>query len=142
MIKNKVKIEETFSFDDTDQDGMYLAVKSLNPKKVSDIPVKMLIGTNDIISKYLSTMYNEDKNKNKFPKSLKVANVIPLHKDKERTWKKNYRPVSILPVLSKLYERKMNEQMSEYKKILTDLSKAFYCFSQIRSIIRGFEKFL
>ena len=50
MIKNKVKIDKKFSFEDTNEDMMYEAVKYLNPKKVSDIPVKMLIGTNDIIS--------------------------------------------------------------------------------------------
>ena len=43
MIKNKVKIDKKFSFEDTNEDMMYEAVKYLNPKKVSDIPVKCLL---------------------------------------------------------------------------------------------------
>ena len=45
---------------------------------------------------------------------LKVHNVTPLHKGEDRTLKMNFRVVSILPVLSKLFGREMNEQMYEY----------------------------
>ena len=40
--------------------------------------------------------------------------MTPVYKEKEHTLKKNYRPISILPVLSKLYENIMNEQISAY----------------------------
>ena len=43
-----------------------------------------------------------------------MQNVTPLYKGDERTAKKNYRGVSILPVLSKLFGREMNEQMYAY----------------------------
>ena len=59
-----------------------------------------------------SVAYN--KNLNTFPNSLKVQNVTPLHKGDERTLKKNYRGVSILYVLSKLFESEINEQINEY----------------------------
>ena len=116
-IKENVKIEEKFKFDDVTKDLIYTKIKSLDPKKASvenDIPTKMLIGTNDIISGYFSEIYNFSKNSNKYPSSLKNADVTPIHKEKEKTLKKNYRPVSILPVLSKLYENIMNEQISAY----------------------------
>ena len=80
----------------------------------NDIPAKLLIGTNDIISGYLSKMYNVSKNSEEYPVSLKIADVTPIYKEKERTEKKNYRPVSILPILSKLYERNMNDQILSY----------------------------
>ena len=79
----------------------------LDPEKAcveNDIPAKVLIGTNDIISSYISKMYNESKNNDKFPNALKTADVTPIYKEKERTMKNNYRPVSLLPILSKLYE--------------------------------------
>ena len=86
----------------------------------NDIPAKMLIGTNDIISVHISKMYNDSKNSEHFPNSLKTADITPIHKEKEKTNKKNYRPVSILPILSKLYEGNMNEQISSYvDKILS-----------------------
>ena len=42
--------------------------------------------------------------KSKFPNCLKLANVTPIFKRGARTSKNNYRPVSILPILSKLFE--------------------------------------
>ena len=79
-----------------------------------DNVIKMLIGTNDIINGHFSKIYNDSINSNQFPSSLKTADVTPVHKEKETTLKKNYRPISILPVLSKLYENIMNEQISAY----------------------------
>ena len=80
----------------------------------NDIPVNILIGTNDIISGYISKMYNESKTTEIFPNSLKTADITPIHKEKDKNIKKNYRPISILPILSKLYEGNMNEQISSY----------------------------
>ena len=50
----------------------------------------------------------------KFPESWKRSKVIPLHKKDEVTYPKNYRPVSLLPVLSKVLERVIFEQMISY----------------------------
>ena len=75
----------------------------------NDIPGKNLIGTNDIISGYISKIYDESKNSEKFPNSLKTADITPIHKEKEKTSKKNYRPVSLTPVISKLFEICMNQ---------------------------------
>ena len=65
-----------------------------------DIPTKMLIKTHDIISTYLSRFYNEAKQENKFPKSLKMADLLPIHKKDEKTLAKDYRPVSLITVVS------------------------------------------
>ena len=116
-IKENIKLDEKFKFADVTKDEIYMKIKSLDPKKASmenDIPTKILIGTNDIISGYFSDIYNASKNSNQFPSSLKTADVRPIHKEDELTSKNNYRPVSILPVLSKLYENIMNEQISSY----------------------------
>ena len=45
---------------------------------------------------------------------MKVQNVSPIHKDDDRSAKKNYRGVSILYILSKIFERELNDQISEY----------------------------
>ena len=49
-----------------------------------------------------------------FPDSLKCANVRPIYKKVDPFDKKNYRLVSILPLLSKVYERVIYEQASSY----------------------------
>ena len=47
---------------------------------------------------------------------LKIAGVTPLHKKDEKTLIKIYRPVSLIPVVSKLYERNMYNQINVYPK--------------------------
>ena len=110
-------MEGRFSFCDVTQAGIQNEINSLNPKKASvenDIPAKILKENKDIFSPRISRIYNESKNNNTFPVFLKNADVSPIHKEKETTAKKNYRPVSVLPILSKVYERNMYESIFSY----------------------------
>ena len=50
----------------------------------------------------------------KFPHCLKQAKVIPAFKKEEKLDKSNYRPVSILPVISEVYEKLMYDPMYKY----------------------------
>ena len=68
----------------------------------NDIPTTMLVKTNDIVSGHLSNT------------TLKVADITPIHKKEEKTLTKNYRPVSLIPIVSKLYERNMYNQIIDY----------------------------
>jgi hypothetical protein len=52
-----------------------------------------------------------------FPSELKVAKVLPLYKNDNKTLLQNYRPVSVLPVFSKIFERIM------YKRLLSFINK-------------------
>ena len=49
-----------------------------------------------------------------FPNSLKLADVIPLHKKSRKELKEDYRSVSILPTLSKMFDRIMFAQISAF----------------------------
>ena len=49
-----------------------------------------------------------------FPDSLKFANIVPAHKKDEATDKQNFRPVSVLPLLSKFFEKVIYDQLSQY----------------------------
>ena len=59
-------------------------------------------------------MYNDSNLKLKFPDSLKLADITPTYKKDGTTNKENYRPISILPSVSKLFERSMFDQISVY----------------------------
>ena len=72
-IKENVKVKNKFQFQDTTEDELYLKINSLDAKKSckdDEIPPKILIGTNDIVSSYLSKIYNDSKNSERFPTSL------------------------------------------------------------------------
>ena len=49
-----------------------------------------------------------------FPAALKLAHITPAFKKGSKNSKENYRPISILPNISKIYERCMYKQMSDY----------------------------
>ena len=56
-------------------------------------------------------MINVSFNKGIFPDFLKVANVVPIHKKGEKLDPNNYRPISLLSNISKLYEKAMHIQL-------------------------------
>ena len=49
-----------------------------------------------------------------FPSNLKAADILPTHGKKDKSDNENYSPISILPTLSKIYERCMYDQMCQY----------------------------
>ena len=50
----------------------------------------------------------------KFPENLKTADITPAYKKGKKYIKENYRPVSILPNLSKIFEKHIFKQMSHF----------------------------
>ena len=69
-----------------------------------EIPVNLLKDC-DFSFHALTNCINESIENGTFPDSLKEANIAPVCKSKNPFEKSNYRPVSILPLLSKVYER-------------------------------------
>ena len=62
----------------------------------------------DICGPALNDMWNNEVITRKcFPNNLKLADVIPVFKKEDTSLLKNYRPVSVLPLGFKIYERIM-----------------------------------
>ena len=116
MIKNKVEITEKFKFQSINNEKMHEIIMSLDPNKGSndDIPPKILKASSVLTSEYLQEMINRDINSSTFPSILKKTTVNPNHKGDEPTLEKNYRPICNLSILSKIYEKNINEQILEY----------------------------
>ena len=95
-----------FSFQSISVDKVIKVVKNLKDSKAGagDIPTKIPKEsefTFDIITACINKVFETRD----FPDSLKMANVTPAFKKEDPLDKSNYRPVSILPLLSKVYER-------------------------------------
>ena len=63
-----------------------------------------------------------------FPRELKIAKVVPLHKGDDNNIVNNYRPISLLPILSKIYERVMYSRLIKFLdtlKLLYELQFGF-----------------
>ena len=130
-----MKIKEKFSFSKPTIENVNKILSSLNSKKATvenDIPLKVILATNALTTEYITGIYHCAIDKKIFPVSLKKADVIPSHKQFEKTDKANYCPVSLLPAISKMYERDMSAQISTY--IAENLSPYLFGFRKGHSV--------
>ena len=110
--KNKV-----FSFRKVTKDEISSVIKTLNHKKATlsnDIPTKIIQQFSDIFTDFLYNNFNSCLESGIFPDELKLAEVIPVYKKNDKKDKSNYRPISILSNISKIYERCIQTQLNEY----------------------------
>ena len=63
------------------------------------------------IYKTLSIIFNDWLNEGKFLHEWKKANVVPVHKKGDKQSLKNYRPISLLPICNKIFERLIYKEM-------------------------------
>jgi len=67
-----------------------------------------------LISPVISRLFNESVVNGIFPSCLKVARVVPIFKDDDKRDVNNYRPISLLPFLSKVFEKLMYERLNDF----------------------------
>ncbi len=60
----------------------------------------------------LSILANKSMESGHVPAAMKIAKVIPLHKTKETNLMSSYRPISILPTMSKILEHAIYNRLS------------------------------
>ena len=115
-IKTSFKSIDAFEFSNTSLEEIKCYIKDLDTKKKtsSNIPSSILKLTIDICAEYIKRSVNICIVKCKFPEELKCGEITPCHKGEEETAKKNYRPISILPCLSKIFERVLDDQINDF----------------------------
>ena len=119
-IKEEVHITKPFFFSIPDIPQLSEEICKLNinkPTTENTIPAKILVANNDICAPILNKVYSDSINKGNFPTDLKYADITPGHKKGDTNIKDNYRPVSILPTVSKIFERNMYRDIGSYMEI-------------------------
>ena len=91
-------------------------------------------------------IFEHSLKENKFPEVWKKANIVPAHKKEDKNLIKNYRPVSLLPIFSKIYERVIYNALVNYfkgNKLFTPSQSGFLpgdlCIAQLLSIIHEIQ---
>lgn len=138
LSRHKILNPSSFFLTPTTPDEVKLLIKSLKPKKSSgnDKLTPILIKQLDLeISYPLSVLINKSFSEGIVPDALKIAKVIPIHKAKERDQFSNYRPISILPVISKLYEKAMHKRLLNFMEKHDLLYQSQYGFRENHSTI-------
>ncbi|MCU7801455.1 MAG: reverse transcriptase family protein, partial [gamma proteobacterium symbiont of Lucinoma myriamae] len=122
-IKENVQVSESFQFSEVSTNTVSKYIDKLNVKKatgVDKISCKILKLGKDALSPPLADMINLTVRTCTFPDILKSAQVAPLHKKNDPMEKSNYRPVSVLPTISKVYENTLSEQLSSHFENIFD----------------------
>ena len=88
--------------------GIAKIISHLDPNKAHGhgmVSIRMTKLCENSICKPISVVFNDCLNEGKFPHEWKKANVIPVHKKGNKQSLENYRPISLLPICSKIFER-------------------------------------
>ena len=121
-------------------------VKNLNPKKATthkNIPPKILKSNSDVCVEPLTQIFNDCIENSTFPDELKCADVTSLPKNGPTNTRTNFRPISVLPTVSKLFERILDKQIVAY---ITPFLSSLLCgfrkgYGAQHALVRLLEKF-
>ena len=91
-------------------------LRSFDPKKPSsgNVPVRIMKDSENVIVPYLTDCINVAISNCCFPNELRVADVSPCYKKGIKTERPNYRPISVLPAISKILERLIGSQINHF----------------------------
>ena len=112
FLKNRV--EPTMFFSEIESHEIDSIIMQLNPNKSSDMSPRILKLFRNSISPTFATLFNNCMYAGVFPDRLKIARVIPLHKGGEKNEISNYRPISLLPVFSKIFEKLIHSRITSF----------------------------
>ena len=140
----------TFEFKHVDINQVFEILVNMNDKKATGydgIPCKLLkIGAYPL-ARILCKLINISILEWRFSDMLKFAEISALSKKIERLCTENYRPVSILTSLSKVFETSHSKQLSLYfekifSKFLSGFRKGYSCQSTLLRMIQDWKTYL
>ena len=117
-IKSSVETTQLFHFNFVRIEDISKIINLVDPTKKTNgaIPTKIVKLENKQICKHLANCINECIKQNKFPNVLKIADITPIFKKDDPLDNTNYRPISILPTVSKIFERILFNQLQRFWK--------------------------
>ena len=118
-----------FYFSRVDKNTVLKEIRKLGSKKAvqeTDIPVKVLKENANFFAEQIFLQFNDGVESSKYAESFKFAYITPAFKQGSRNLKDNYRPISILPLVSKIFEKLLCNQLSnDFDNIFSRFQCAF-----------------
>ena len=111
------KANSVFKFTAVNEDCIDKIIKKLKSKSSTgydNISNKLIKHARTVLVKPLTLLANQIIHTGEFPRQLKIARVKPLFKKGDETSFSNYRPISLLPSISKIFENVMAAQLVDY----------------------------
>ena len=146
-IANNFTSTEKFSFCSITKTETVKLLESLNPTKSMGwdmIPPKLLrLGAKELAPS-LTNILNLAINSGEYPRSWKKGEWIPVYKKNERTDRKNYRPITVLSIVNKIFEQKLSDQVTKYidPHLSTNMSayrKSYSCETALLKLVEDWK---
>ena len=120
--------ETSIFLEDCNASEILEIINELSSQKASDIPILLIKSTSQIISPFLSILYNRYMRTGIFPDCLKIGKITPIFKKGNRELIENYRPISTLPIFSKIFEKIIHKRLYNFfisKKVIPETQFGF-----------------
>ena len=127
-------INNRFEFHPTDSRQVLKLLNKLNKSKgagLDKLSSRLIRECADLISPYITTIFNCCLTTGIFPDDWKLAKVTPIFKQGDRSDMNNYRPISVISAIAKVFERIIYNQLSSYlseNNILSQYQSGFRSF--------------
>ena len=116
-LKRRTENTDPFNIDIVTEHDVLKTLEKLNPNKstgLDQIGPKILKLSAPLITRALTHIMNISIAMSEYPELLKKAKIIPVFKKGCKNKPENYRPISILPTLSKIFEKHVSSSIFEY----------------------------
>jgi len=107
----------SFKFENVTESQVIRVIDKLPPKAsagIDGLSIRLLKEIKMEISKPVTIIVNQAINTGVFPDLLKIAKIVPVLKKGDNAIFNNYRPISVLPSMSKIFEKVMLEQLQQH----------------------------
>ena len=112
-----LRTDEILSTLNIRDDDIFAIIKNLNPNKShgwDNISIRMIKLRGKSIVYPLKLIFEASLQGGEFPDYWKKANVVPVHKKESKNFVKNYRPISLLPIFGKIFDRVIFKDLFNY----------------------------
>ena len=109
-----------FSFQEIHIDKVRQFLKHINVAKstgLDNLPGKLLQIAADILAPSLTKLFNKSLSTGIYPSDWKLARVVPIFKNGDKSDLNNYRPISIISSVAKVFEKIVYDQFYEYLSV-------------------------
>ncbi len=106
-----------FTFHNVNEEEINQIIDKLAPKTsfgFDSLSSKLMKTVKDVLIKTITIIINQMLNTGIFPDKLKIAKITPIFKKDDETLFTNYRPISLLPVISNVFEKVISKQLHQF----------------------------
>ena len=129
------EISNTIFLNPVDGNEVCEIINKLKNKATLDTKISALkmANTDTMFQNVLANVINASFEQGQFPDQLKTAKVVPIHKNGSKYDVANYRPISLLPAISKIFEKTMHCRIVNFMEANNSLYEMQYGFRKGRS---------